>query len=63
MELGPQTNTQPLANQGEGAANKRNTLDNLANTLYAQRQQEKKEKQKKEKVIYVKNTTSITQCI
>lgn len=45
LELGPQTNTQPLANQGDSNTNnKRNTLENLANTLYAQRQKEKKEK-------------------
>ncbi|KAG5873393.1 hypothetical protein JTB14_027035 [Gonioctena quinquepunctata] len=42
VELGPQTNTQPLANQGEEGTSKRQTLDNLANTLYAQRQHEKK---------------------
>ncbi|CAH1956664.1 unnamed protein product [Acanthoscelides obtectus] len=48
VELGPQTNTQPLANQGgDGNTNKRNALNNLANRLYAQRQHEKKMKEKK----------------
>ncbi|XP_023025691.1 snustorr snarlik [Leptinotarsa decemlineata] len=41
VELGPQTNTQPLANQGEENNRKRNTLENLAETLYAQRELEK----------------------
>ncbi|XP_030754992.1 uncharacterized protein LOC115881590 [Sitophilus oryzae] len=45
VELGPQLNTQPLANQGGSSTNKRSSLNNLANTLYAQRQQEKKENQ------------------
>ncbi|XP_076253873.1 snustorr snarlik isoform X1 [Rhynchophorus ferrugineus] len=54
VELGPQLNTQPLGNQGGGDnANKRNTINNLANTLYAKRQQEKKEKQQ---VVEVQNT-------
>ncbi|KAJ8956106.1 hypothetical protein NQ318_016560 [Aromia moschata] len=45
-ELGPQIYTQPLGNQGDGSGNnKRNALNNLANTLYAQRQQDKKIKQ------------------
>ncbi|CAH0549030.1 unnamed protein product [Brassicogethes aeneus] len=43
VELGPQTNTQPLANQGDSSTNKRNTLENLADTLYAQRQKDKQE--------------------
>nr|CAH7756231.1 unnamed protein product [Callosobruchus chinensis] len=47
VELGPQTNTQPLANQGDGNTNKRNALNNLANRLYAQRQHEKKLREKK----------------
>ncbi|ENN72524.1 hypothetical protein HUJ04_001127 [Dendroctonus ponderosae] len=48
-ELGPQTYTQPLANQGDSGASKRNTLDTLSNTLYAKRQQEKKERKQKQK--------------
>ncbi|KAJ8981867.1 hypothetical protein NQ317_008214 [Molorchus minor] len=55
-ELGPQTNTQPLANQGDSNANKRNALNNLADTLYAQRQQEKRLKQEKEKEENSKDT-------
>lgn len=48
LELGPQTNTQPLANQGDSNTNnKRNTLDSLTETLYAQRQHEKKESELK----------------
>lgn len=48
LELGPQTNTQPLANQGEGnTSSKRNTLNTVAATLYAQRQHEKKEREQK----------------
>lgn len=48
LELGPQTNTQPLANQEDkNSNNKRNTLETLAETLYAQRQHEKKEKEQK----------------
>ncbi|XP_044260668.1 uncharacterized protein LOC123008739 [Tribolium madens] len=53
VELGPQTYTQPLANQGD-SSNKRNTLNTLSDTLYAQRQrdkQQKQEKQEKEKEI------------
>ncbi|XP_066153736.1 uncharacterized protein snsl [Euwallacea fornicatus] len=50
-ELGPQIYTQKLANQEEeGGVNKRNTLNNLANKLYAQRQQEKREEIKKKEV-------------
>ncbi|XP_066261804.1 uncharacterized protein snsl [Euwallacea similis] len=50
-ELGPQIYTQKLANQQEeSGANKRNTLNNLANKLYAQRQQEKREELKKKEV-------------
>lgn len=43
VELGPQTNTQPLGVQPDSAANsrKRNTADTVANTLYAQRQRYK----------------------
>lgn len=48
LEIGPQTNTQPLANQGDGNSNsKRNTMDSLTETLYAQRQHEKKQKEQK----------------
>lgn len=50
LELGPQINTQKLSNEKEEAKSsnsKRNTLDTLAETLYAQRQQDKKEKEKK----------------
>ncbi|XP_018566804.1 uncharacterized protein LOC108907551 [Anoplophora glabripennis] len=50
VELGPQTNTQPLANQGDGNR-KRNALNNLANTLYAQRQKDKRIKEEEEKRI------------
>lgn len=42
-ELGPQTNTQPLANQEDNSVNKRSSVNNLANILYAQRQHDKKE--------------------
>lgn len=45
VELGPQTNTQPLANQEDKSSNKRNTINNLSNVLYSQRQQEKKQEQ------------------
>lgn len=48
VELGPQQYTQPLGNQGDNANNKRNTIDTLADTLYAQRQEEKRQKQEKE---------------
>ncbi|KAJ8916066.1 hypothetical protein NQ315_010934 [Exocentrus adspersus] len=51
VELGPQTNTQQLANQGDGGSNKRNALDNLSNTLYAQRQRDKKIKDEENKRI------------
>lgn len=37
VELGPQTNTRPLSNEGE-KNNKRNAENNLRNTLYAQSQ-------------------------
>lgn len=56
VELGPQQYTQQLANQGDNANNKRNTIDNLANTLYAQRQEEKRQKkqeQPKEVLLFV----------
>ncbi|KAF2885360.1 hypothetical protein ILUMI_20829 [Ignelater luminosus] len=43
VELGPQTNTQPLGNQDTSSSNKRNVLNNLSNTLYAQQKQIKKE--------------------
>ena len=56
MELGPQTNTQPLANQGDSNTNnKRNTVDSLSNTLYAQRQKVKQDRQK-EKDVEITNT-------
>ncbi|KAL1502830.1 hypothetical protein ABEB36_007917 [Hypothenemus hampei] len=46
-ELGPQIYTKKLVNQeDDGNTNKRSTLDNVANTLYAQRQQEKLQQQK-----------------
>ncbi|XP_060533088.1 uncharacterized protein LOC132706042 isoform X2 [Cylas formicarius] len=45
-ELGPQINTQPLANQGDNN-NKREALNSLSNVLYAQRQQDQKEEEKK----------------
>lgn len=48
VELGPQQYTQPLGNQGDNANNKRNTIDTLADTLYAQRQEEKRQKQELE---------------
>ncbi|XP_050309350.1 uncharacterized protein LOC126745518 [Anthonomus grandis grandis] len=48
LELGPQQYTQPLANQGnEGGANKRNTLNTLADNLYAKMQQAKKQEEHK----------------
>lgn len=48
LELGPQKNTQRLANQQDDNNNsKRNTLDSLTETLYAQRQLEKKIKERK----------------
>jgi len=48
VELGPQTNTQKLANQGdENGNNKRNTMNSLANQLYAQRYKEKQQTQEK----------------
>lgn len=54
MELGPQTYTQKLANQGEdNSSSKRDALHTLADTLYAQNQEIKKHKlqqQKPEKV-------------
>lgn len=56
LELGPQTNTQPLANQEDKNANsKRNTVENLAEILYAQRQNEKRQnlQKKKKKVILI----------
>lgn len=44
VELGPQTYTQKLGNQADDSTNsKRNTIDSLSNTLYAQRQEEKKQ--------------------
>ncbi|CAG9770868.1 unnamed protein product [Ceutorhynchus assimilis] len=47
-EFGPQQYTQKLANQeDENGSNKRSTLENLANTLYAQRQQDKKQQHAK----------------
>lgn len=56
VELGPQQYTQPLANQGDNANNKRNTIDSLSDTLYAQRQEEKRQKlereQQKQEVIF-----------
>lgn len=49
VELGPQQYTQPLGNQGDDNSNsKRNTIDTLADTLYAQRQEEKRQKQERE---------------
>ncbi|EFA05392.1 uncharacterized protein snsl [Tribolium castaneum] len=51
VELGPQTYTQPLGNQGDNNSNKRNTLNTLSDTLYAQRQKEKQQKQEKQKEI------------
>lgn len=48
VELGPQTYTQPLGNQGDSNTNKRNTLNSLSDTLYAQRQKDKKQKEEKE---------------
>ncbi|GJQ85894.1 hypothetical protein Trydic_g21750 [Trypoxylus dichotomus] len=41
VELGPQTNTQPLGDQPQATNSKRNPPDTLANVLYAQRQHEK----------------------
>ncbi|KRT84068.1 hypothetical protein AMK59_1132, partial [Oryctes borbonicus] len=43
VELGPQTNTQPLGDQPQPSSSnsKRNSPDTLANVLYAQRQREK----------------------
>ncbi|RZC41232.1 uncharacterized protein BDFB_010759, partial [Asbolus verrucosus] len=41
VELGPQTYTQPLANQGDSGNSKRNTINSLSDALYAQRQKEK----------------------
>lgn len=43
VELGPQTNTQPLANQAENPNNsKRNSVNSLSDELYAKRQHDKK---------------------
>lgn len=44
VELGPQTNTKPLGNEGNDN-NKRNVPNNLRNTLYAQNQLLKKQQQ------------------
>ncbi|KAI4454794.1 wd repeat domain 62 isoform g [Holotrichia oblita] len=41
VELGPQTNTQPLGNQQTNTNSKRSSLNTLTNVLYAQRQHEK----------------------
>lgn len=42
VELGPQTNTQPLANQPDNNSNsKRNSANSLSDDLYAQRQHDK----------------------
>lgn len=41
VELGPQRNTQPLANQQDNRNNKRNVPNNLHNLLYAQKLKEK----------------------
>lgn len=56
LELGPQTNTQPLANQEDKNSNsKRNTVESLAEILYAQRQNGKRQnQQKKKKKVLVK---------
>ncbi|CAG9861240.1 unnamed protein product [Phyllotreta striolata] len=51
VELGPQMYTRPLANQGtDNSANKRSTLENLANTLYAQNQEIKRLKLEQQKL-------------
>lgn len=44
VELGPQTNTRPLGNEGNDN-NKRNVPNSLRNTLYAQNQLLKKQQQ------------------
>lgn len=43
VELGPQTNTQPLANQQDTRTNKRNVHHNPINVLYAQQQEKNKQ--------------------
>ncbi|KAL3272003.1 hypothetical protein HHI36_022471 [Cryptolaemus montrouzieri] len=46
VELGPQKYTQPLANEpNKVVSNKRNTLDDLASQLWAQRQEDKRQQQ------------------
>lgn len=54
-ELGPQTNTQPLANQEDNSVNKRSSVNNLANILYAQRQHDKKENEVTKMVSVLEN--------
>ncbi|XP_022905694.2 uncharacterized protein [Onthophagus taurus] len=47
VELGPQTNTQPLANQQQpSGSSKRESSDSLRDILWAQRQQEKLDRKK-----------------
>ncbi|XP_044763534.1 uncharacterized protein LOC123320305 [Coccinella septempunctata] len=49
VELGPQKYTQALANEPDKTvSNKRNTLNDLASQLWAQRQEDKRKQQQKE---------------
>lgn len=54
VELGPQTNTRPLSNEGE-KNNKRNADNNLRNILYAQSQLLKQRNKQKQKVQQTSN--------
>lgn len=55
LELGPQKDTQPLANQGD-SANKRAAAHTLANALYAQSLRNKEQEQKQQRQPTISDT-------